>query len=180
MHNSSDFRSLHIARFQSEPAIFAAPGRVNLIGEHTDYAEGFVMPAAIDFATLAGISPRSDGKIVIYSENYGQERTFDALELPTGAGKHWTDYPLGVVSIFAGEGYASGYYNYIWADTLVADAAEAFREAPGGFYDAELARKLHDDIISVGNTVDAGEAFRRFRGRDVRVEALMRDRGFPA
>jgi peptidyl-dipeptidase Dcp len=82
--------------------------------------------------------------------------------------------------IFAGEGYASGYYNYIWADTLVADAAEAFREAPGGFYDAELARKLHDDIISVGNTVDAGEAFRRFRGRDVRVEALMRDRGFPA
>jgi len=80
--------------------------------------------------------------------------------------------------IFAGEGYASGYYNYIWADTLVADAAEAFREAPGGFYDAELARKLHDDIISVGNTVDAGEAFRRFRGRDVEVEALMRDRGF--
>jgi peptidyl-dipeptidase Dcp len=81
--------------------------------------------------------------------------------------------------IFAGEGYASGYYNYIWADTLVADAAEAFREAPGGFYDAELARRLHDDIISVGNTVDAGDAFRRFRGRDVAVEALMRDRGFP-
>ncbi|HKD21523.1 MAG TPA: M3 family metallopeptidase [Rhizomicrobium sp.] len=82
--------------------------------------------------------------------------------------------------IFAGEGYAAGYYDYIWADTLVADAAEAFREAPGGFYDADLAKKLHDDIISVGNTVDAGEAFRRFRGRDVRVEALMRDRGFPA
>jgi len=82
--------------------------------------------------------------------------------------------------IFSGEGYASGYYNYIWADTLVADAAEAFREAPGGFYDAALARKLHDDIMSVGNTVDAGEAFRQFRGRDVRVEALMRDRGFPA
>jgi peptidyl-dipeptidase Dcp len=82
--------------------------------------------------------------------------------------------------IFAGEGYAAGYYDYIWADTLVADAAEAFREAPGGFYDTALAKKLHDDIISVGNTVDAGEAFRRFRGRDVRVEALMRDRGFPA
>ena len=45
---------------------------MNLIGEHTDYAEGFVMPAAIDFATLAAISPRSDGKIVIYSENYGE------------------------------------------------------------------------------------------------------------
>jgi peptidyl-dipeptidase Dcp len=81
--------------------------------------------------------------------------------------------------VFASEGYAAGYYNYIWADTLVADAAEAFREAPGGFFDPETAKRLHDDIISVGNTVDAGEAFRRFRGRDVRVDALMRDRGFP-
>jgi peptidyl-dipeptidase Dcp len=82
--------------------------------------------------------------------------------------------------IFAGEGYAAGYYDYIWADTLVADAAEAFREAPGGFYDAATARRLHDSIISVGNTVDAAEAFRNFRGRDVHVDALMRDRGFPA
>ncbi len=81
--------------------------------------------------------------------------------------------------IFAGEGYAAGYYNYIWADTLVADAAEAFSEAPGGFFDAGTVRRLHDDIMSVGNTVDADEAFRRFRGRDVRVEPLMRDRGFP-
>ena len=81
--------------------------------------------------------------------------------------------------VFAGEGYASGYYNYIWADTLVADAAEAFREAPGGFFDADLVKRLHDDIISVGNTVDAADAFRNFRGRDVRVEALMHDRGFP-
>jgi peptidyl-dipeptidase Dcp len=81
--------------------------------------------------------------------------------------------------IFSGEGYASGYYDYIWADTLVADAAEAFREAPGGFYDKALAERLHDAIMSVGNTVDAAEAFRRFRGRDVQVDALMRDRGFP-
>ena len=91
------FRSKHLARFQAEPAVFAAPGRVNLIGEHTDYAEGFVMPAAIDFATLAGISPRSDGKIAIYSENYGEERIFEAAALPAKAGKHWSDYPLGVV-----------------------------------------------------------------------------------
>ena len=80
--------------------------------------------------------------------------------------------------IFAGEGYAAGYYDYIWADTLTADAAEAFAEAPGGFYDRPTARRLYDDIMSVGNTVDAAEAFRRFRGRDVTVDALMRDRGF--
>ena len=81
--------------------------------------------------------------------------------------------------IFSGEGYAAGYYDYIWADTLTADAAEAFVEAPGGFYDKPTAKRLHDDIMSVGNTIDAGEAFRRFRGRDVTIDALMRDRGFP-
>jgi len=82
--------------------------------------------------------------------------------------------------IFAGEGYAAGYYDYIWADTLTADAAEAFAEAPGGFYDKPTAQRLHDCIMSVGNTIEAAEAFRRFRGRDVTIDALMRDRGFPA
>ena len=85
MHDPAVLRSMHLARFHAEPAIFVAPGRVNLIGEHTDYAEGFVMPAAIDFATLAGISPRTDGKIALYSENYGEERVFDAAALPVAA-----------------------------------------------------------------------------------------------
>src|ERR1700739_1564985 len=104
MHDPEVLRSLHVSRFKSEPEIFSAPGRVNLIGEHTDYAEGFVMPAAIVCATLAGISPRSDGKIVIYSENFKQERTFDAASLPKSGSKDWSDYPLGVMVILAGEG----------------------------------------------------------------------------
>ncbi len=104
MHDPAVLRSMHLARFKAEPEIFAAPGRVNLIGEHTDYAEGFVMPAAIDFATLAGISPRTDGKVVLYSENFSEERTFDAAELPAKASKHWSDYPLGVLAILAGAG----------------------------------------------------------------------------
>ena len=117
MQDPAIFRSIHLARFEAEPAIYAAPGRVNLIGEHTDYAEGFVMPAVIDFATLAGISPRSDGKIALFSENYGQVRYFDAAELPATAGKHWTDYPLGVVSILAGEGHAiPGFSLSLWGD----------------------------------------------------------------
>jgi galactokinase len=108
---------LHLARFQAEPAIFVAPGRVNLIGEHTDYAEGFVMPVAIDFATLAGISPRTDGKIVIYSENYGEERTFDAAALPAQATKHWSDYPIGTLAILAGEGNKiPGFSMSLWGD----------------------------------------------------------------
>jgi len=107
MLNSEVLSSKHKQRFGVESAIFVAPGRVNLIGEHTDYAEGFVMPAAIDFATLAAISARTDGKIALYSENYGEERHFDISAVSTmKASKHWTDYPLGVVSILAGEGHA--------------------------------------------------------------------------
>ena len=118
MHNHQVLKSMHRARFNAEPALFVAPGRVNLIGEHTDYAEGFVMPAAIDFATLAAISPRADGKIALYSENYGEERHFDVSAVPTmKASKHWTDYPLGVVSILAGEGHAiPGFSLSLWGD----------------------------------------------------------------
>src|SRR3569833_1207059 len=104
MHDPETLRSLHVSRFKTEPEIFAAPGRENLIGEHTDYAEGIVMPAAIDFATLAGISPRSDGKIAIYSENFAEECTFVAHALPSGPSQHWSDYPLGVIELLAGDG----------------------------------------------------------------------------
>ena len=117
MHDPEALRSLHVTRFHAEPEIFAAPGRVNLIGEHTDYAEGFVMPAAIDFATLAAISPRSDGRIVIYAENYGDERVFDAAALPTRAAKDWSDYPVGVTTILAAEGHRiPGFSLSLWGD----------------------------------------------------------------
>jgi galactokinase len=116
MHDPAVLRSMHVARFHAEPAIFVAPGRVNLIGEHTDYAEGFVMPVAINFATLAAISPRTDGKIVIYSENFGEEKTFDAAAKPV-AGKHWSDYPMGVVSILTGEGHKIPAFSLtLWGD----------------------------------------------------------------
>jgi peptidyl-dipeptidase Dcp len=81
--------------------------------------------------------------------------------------------------IFSGEGYSAGYYGYLWADVLTSDAAEAFAEAPGGFYDEGLARKLVDHLFRVRNAVDPAEAYRAFRGRDARIDALMRDRGFP-
>ena len=88
-------KELHIHRFGQVPTVFAAPGRVNIIGEHTDYAEGFVMPAAIDFATLATISRRSDDSIVIGSENYKEQVSHCLTCLPEKAIHHWSDYPLG-------------------------------------------------------------------------------------
>lgn len=80
--------------------------------------------------------------------------------------------------IFADDAYSAGYYVYIWADTMSADAAEAFVEA-GGFYDRKTCDRFRDTIFSVGNSVAPDVAFRNFRGRDVDTNALMRDRGFP-
>ena len=119
MHDVNLFRRMHKERFGADPMIFAAPGRVNLIGEHTDYAEGFVMPAAINFATLAGISPRTDGKIAIYSENQKEEKLFDGVQAK--GTKEWTDYPMGVVAILAGEGHKiPGFSLSIWSDVPLA------------------------------------------------------------
>ncbi len=81
--------------------------------------------------------------------------------------------------IFSGEGYSSGYYGYMWAEVLTADAAEAFEEAPGGYYDEEVSGRLVKYLFSIRNAMDPAEAYRKFRGRDANVEALMRDRGFP-
>lgn len=81
--------------------------------------------------------------------------------------------------VFSGEGYATAYYGYMWADVLTADAAEAFKEAPGGFYDEEMSEKLVKWLFAPRNSIDPAEAYRSFRGRDAKIEALMRDRGFP-
>jgi peptidyl-dipeptidase Dcp len=81
--------------------------------------------------------------------------------------------------VFSSDGYSAGYYSYLWADTITADVGEAFKEAPGGYYDKGVAKKLHDDIMSKGNSIDPAQQFRNFRGRDPKIGALMRDRGFP-
>ncbi|WP_369061505.1 M3 family metallopeptidase [Caulobacter sp. 73W] len=81
--------------------------------------------------------------------------------------------------VFSSDGYSAGYYSYLWADTITADVGEAFQEAPGGYYDKGVAKKLHDDIMSKGNSIDPAQQFRNFRGRDPKIGALMRDRGFP-
>ena len=80
--------------------------------------------------------------------------------------------------IFSSDSYSAGYYSYLWADALTADAAERFVEA-GSFYDKDVAKSLHDSVMSIGDTIDPAEGFRRFRGRDVDTSALLRKRGFP-
>jgi len=79
--------------------------------------------------------------------------------------------------IFAGDGYSAGYYSYLWAEVLDHDAFEAFVQA-GDAFDKTVAKRLHDDIMCVGNSVDPGQAYRNFRGRDPQIDALLRARGF--
>jgi peptidyl-dipeptidase Dcp len=81
--------------------------------------------------------------------------------------------------VFSGDSYSAGYYSYLWADTLSADAFEAFEEA-GGPYDKQVAKRLYQHVFSAGNTIDPAESYRAFRGRDPAIDALMRKRGLAA
>ncbi len=85
--------------------LYRAPGRVNLIGEHTDYNDGFVMPAAIGFSTWVAAAPRTDRKLVVYSENFAERLEFDLDDSPTKARDHWSDYAYGVAVTLEQSGY---------------------------------------------------------------------------
>ena len=80
--------------------------------------------------------------------------------------------------LFSSDGYSAGYYSYLWSDVLTADAFGAFTEA-GGPYDKKVAERLTKYVFSIGNTMDPAEAYRKFRGHDPQVSALMLKRGFP-
>jgi len=89
------FREHYAARAR----IYRAPGRVNLIGEHTDYNDGLVMPAAIDFYVWVGVSPRNDRRLLVYSENFSESIEIDLRKDKLCPRKHWSDYVAGVASM---------------------------------------------------------------------------------
>jgi galactokinase len=91
--------------FGRQGQVFRAPGRVNLIGEHTDYNGGFVMPAAIGFFTWAAMAPRDDRKLRLRSQNFDEERIFDLDNAPGRGDGNWSDYPLGVAVTLERAGY---------------------------------------------------------------------------
>src|SRR3569832_609906 len=84
---------------------FRAPGRVNLIGEHTDYNDGFVMPAALDFSTWVYLSPLEQRRLRLHSENFNEEVEVDLDDQNLAARGHWSDYPIGVAVTLERAGY---------------------------------------------------------------------------
>jgi galactokinase len=90
--------------YAARPRVFRAPGRVNLIGEHTDYNDGFVMPAAVGFSTYAGIAPRPDRKLVLQSQEFPGCFEFDLDNLPQQRNQAWVDYVVGVATVLRRRG----------------------------------------------------------------------------
>ncbi|MBO0801245.1 MAG: galactokinase, partial [Blastocatellia bacterium] len=91
--------------FDGDPCIYRAPGRVNLIGEHTDYNDGYVMPVAIDLCTRVALAPRGDRRLFVYSENISESVEFDLDEGEPRARNHWSDYVRGVTVMLERAGH---------------------------------------------------------------------------
>ncbi|MCX3266303.1 galactokinase [Pedobacter agri] len=105
----SSFRKI----FQTEPVLIKSPGRINIIGEHTDYNDGFVMPAAINKAIYVAVSQRDDQEIHLYSESY-QQKHVASIDLIEKTDKSWANYILGVADQIKKRGFQfSGFNLYL-------------------------------------------------------------------
>ncbi len=93
-------------RYGTQARMYRAPGRVNLIGEHTDYNDGFVMPVAIELSVWVAIAPRDDRKLVVYSENFSERAEIELDEMDSRPRRHWSDYVQGVAFMLQKAGYA--------------------------------------------------------------------------
>ncbi len=149
----NDLSEKFLSLYGTEARFVQAPGRVNLIGEHTDYNDGFVLPAAIPFQTTVGLASRTDQRLVVFSENYSERVEFDLESLPRAAQHHWSDYVVGVAQKLAEWGIQPPSANLlIYGDvpqgaglsssaSLEVSVCQALLEAAGEKIDgAEMAR----------------------------------------
>lgn len=136
-------------RYESEPRLFRAPGRVNLIGEHTDYNEGFVLPMAIDRETVVAGARRADRRVRVYSLNLGEAEEFD-LDRPGEKRRGiWLDYVEGVARVLESRGVRLGGVNLAVLSDVPAGAglsSSAALEVSAGLALASLAGKEVDKV----------------------------------
>ncbi|PID62906.1 MAG: galactokinase [Gammaproteobacteria bacterium] len=99
-------RDIFAQQFQSNPTdVVQAPGRVNLIGEHTDYNDGFVFPCAIDYQAVVACKARSDQRVCVFAIDFGEHDEFSISEAIEKSDKLWANYIRGVVQFLAVRGY---------------------------------------------------------------------------
>jgi peptidyl-dipeptidase Dcp len=149
------------------------PELVDKIKKASTFNQGF---ATVEYLASALIDMKLHlaGDLKIDPEVFERE-TLAAIGMPHEmVMRHRTPH---FAHIFSGDSYSAGYYSYLWAEVLGRDAFDAFVRA-GGPYDKIIAKRLHDDIMAVGNSVDPGQAYRNFRGEDPTIDALLRARGF--
>jgi galactokinase len=108
----SNISRVYEERFGSQPIIVRSPGRVNIIGEHTDYNEGFVLPAAIDKAIYIAVEKGRDEEIRLYSQEFGEAHEVKIVHLARSE-KQWANYVLGVVDQLIKRGYRIGGFNLV-------------------------------------------------------------------
>lgn len=113
-----DIRSKFRELFNKEPLVVRAPGRINLIGEHTDYNDGFVMPAAIDREIFFGVGASGDGRCVIYSIDYDERFEFDLQEISPVDTPRWANYLLGILHQFQLHGLSVAPLNCVFGGNV--------------------------------------------------------------
>jgi len=147
---------------------------VDKINKAATFNQGF---ATVEYLSSALVDMKLHlaGSQKIDADKFEKE-TLDALGMPKELVMRHRTPQFG--HVFSSDGYSAGYYSYLWSDVLTADAFGAFTEGKGP-YDKKVGASLVKNIFSVGNTIDPAEAYRKFRGRDPQVSALMRKRGFP-
>ena len=105
-------KQIFIEKYQEEPTIFRSPGRVNILGEHTDYNEGFVLPAAIDKSIYIAISKRADSTINLYAVDFDESITADIKNIQRST-TQWPNYILGVVDQLQKKGFSLTGFNVV-------------------------------------------------------------------
>jgi peptidyl-dipeptidase Dcp len=126
----------------------------------------YIASALVDLAFHSGAAPADPMA--------QQAQVLADIAMPRAIGmRHATPH---FAHVFSGDGYASGYYSYMWSEVMDADAFAAFEEA-GGAFDAEMAAKLEKHILSAGGSQDAAEAWMAFRGAMPGIDALLKGRG---
>ena len=160
--------ALHVHTGAPMPDALAAKIRATRTFNQGFATVEYLAAALIDLKLHLAIEPVRDPEAF-------ERMTLEALGMPPQVVmRHRTPQ---FAHVFAGDAYSAGYYSYLWAEVLDHDAFEAFVQS-GDPFDKAVAKRLHDEIMCVGNSVDPGTAYRNFRGRDPTIDALLRARGF--